>query len=433
MNRTIAYAPTAWLILSIVPAAPADDWPQWRGPQRDAVWRETGLIEKFDDAQIKPVWRMPIGGGYSGPTVANSRVYVTDRVIKPDQKERVHCFDAKTGKSIWSYDYDCEYRGVDYDAGPRASVQIDNGLAYALGAMGHLHCFDAADGKIIWKRDLAKDFNIDMPVWGISASPIIEGDLIIMQIGGKPDACLVALDKMTGEKRWTALSDGASYSAPIVIDQAGRRVLICYTGQNVVGVAPDSGELLWSNPFPPVRMVIGVPTPVVYKDFVFVTDFFNGSLLLKLNQDKPQVTEIWLRRGESEQKTDALHSTIATPIIVDDHIYGIDSYGELRCLDLTTGDRVWEDLSLMPKARWATAHMVPNGDRVWIFTERGELVIGKLSPKGFTEIDRAKLIEPTLEQLRRRGGVCWSHPAYADRHIFVRNDQEILCANLAKK
>jgi len=431
MNRTIAYT-TIGLILSSVAASKGDDWPQWRGPQRDAVWRETGLVEKFDETQIKPVWRAPISGGYSGPTVADGRVYVTDRVIKPDQKERVHCFDAKTGKPIWSYDYDCQYRGVDYDAGPRASVQIDDDRAYALGAMGHLHCFNAADGKIIWKRDLAEDFDVDMPVWGISASPVIEGDLIVAQIGGKPNACLVALDKKTGEKRWTALDDAACYSAPIVIDQANRRVLVCYTGERVVGLDPTSGELLWAHPFPPVRMIIGVATPVVYKDYLFVTDFFNGSLLLKLNQDKPQVTEVWQRRGENEQNTDALHSIIATPIIAGDHIYGIDSYGELRCLDLATGDRVWEDLSLMPKARWATAHIVPNGDRFWIFTERGELVIGKLSPQGFTEIDRAKLIEPTLEQLRRRGGVCWSHPAYADRHIFVRNDEEILCANLTK-
>jgi len=170
---------------------------------------------------------------------------------------------------------------------------------------------------------------------------------------------------------------------------------------------------------------------VHYRNYIFVTDFFSGSLLLRLDPDALQVSEVWKRRGESEQKTDALHSIIATPLIIDDHIYGMDSYGELRCLQLATGDRVWEDLTVVPRARWAMAHLVRNDDKVWIFNEKGELIIGRLSPQGFTEIDRAKLIKPTLEQLRRRGGVCWSHPAFADRNIFVRNDEEIVCADLA--
>ncbi|MCB9865550.1 MAG: PQQ-like beta-propeller repeat protein [Phycisphaerales bacterium] len=409
----------------------ADDWPQWRGPQRDGVWRESGLVDSFAGAEIPAVWRAPIGSGYSGPTVADGRVFVTDRVLEPSQRERVHCFDAKSGKSLWSFAYDCPYRGVDYDAGPRASVLVDDGRAYALGTMGHLHCFDAATGKIVWQRDLAADFAVRMPMWGIAASPVIEGDVLIAQIGGAPDACLVGLDKRSGKEIWRALPDPASYSAPIVIDQAGKRVLVCYTGERVVGLDPQTGRLYWSSPFPPARMIIGVATPVHYRNYIFVTDFFSGSLLLRLDPDALQASEVWKRRGESEQKTDALHSIIATPLIIDDHIYGMDSYGELRCLQLATGDRVWEDLTVVPRARWAMAHLVRNDDKVWIFNEKGELIIGRLSPQGFTEIDRAKLIKPTLEQLRRRGGVCWSHPAFADRNIFVRNDEEIVCADLA--
>lgn len=412
--------------------AVADDWPQWRGPQRDGVWRETGLVESFDGDEIPKAWRAPIGSGYCGPTVADGRVFVTDRVLEPAQQERVHCFDARTGKSLWSHAYACPYEGVQYDAGPRASVLIDDGRAYALGAMGHLHCFDAASGRIVWQRDLARDFSIRMPVWGISASPIVEGDLLIVQIGGEPNACLVGLDKRTGEERWRALSDPASYSAPIVSEQAGRRVLICYTGERVVGLDPQSGKLYWAHPFPPAQMIIGVASPVHAGDYLFITDFFSGSLLLKLDPHELKVSEVWKRRGESEQKTDALHSIIATPLILDDHIYGMDSYGELRCLELATGDRVWEDLTVVPRARWGMAHLVRNGDKVWLFNEKGELIIGRLSPGGFKEMDRAKLIKPTLDQLRQRGGVCWSHPAFADRHIFARNDEEIVCANLGK-
>ena len=152
-----------------------------------------------------------------------------------------------------------------------------------------------------------------------------------------------------------------------------------------------------------------------------------------VSTDKLVVTKLWHRKGKSETDTDSIHSIISTPYINNGYIYGVDSYGEFRCLDLNTGDRVWESLDLMPKARWATAHLIPNGDKVWLFTEKGELIISELSPKGFKEISRAKLIEPTMGQLPRRGGVCWTHPAFADKHVFVRNDNELVCASLVAK
>ena len=175
----------------------ADEWHQWRGKDRKGVWNETGILEEFEGDQIPLRWRVPIGSGYSGPSVADGRVYVTDRVTKPKQIERVHCFDSETGENIWSYAYDCVYK-IDYTAGPRATVTVHDGLAYALGAMGHLHCFDAVTGEIVWKRDLNAEYNIEMPIWGIASAPIVEGENLIVQIGGKPDACIVAFDKKTG-------------------------------------------------------------------------------------------------------------------------------------------------------------------------------------------------------------------------------------------
>ena len=201
----------------LVVSVEADDWPQWRGPLRDGVWRETGIVQKFDRSQLDIVWRAEVGGGYSGPTVADGRVYVTDRLTKPNQVERVHCFDQKTGSKIWTHEYGCKYRNVSYETGPRASVTVDEGRAYALGTMGHLFCFDAATGDVLWKKDLEKRYKINMPTWGLSAAPLIEGDLVIVQIGGEK-ACLVAFDKQTGEEDWRALNDQASYSAPIVIE-----------------------------------------------------------------------------------------------------------------------------------------------------------------------------------------------------------------------
>src|SRR6266550_1690708 len=155
----------AWLILlawSATRSLSADEWPQWRGPNRDGVWKETGLVDKFADKQLKLRWRVEIGSGYSGPTVADGRVYVTDRLVEPRRVERVHCLNWKDGKNIWTHTYDCEYSGVSYEAGPRASVSIDEGRAYSLGTMGHLFCFDAASGSVLWSKDLAQEYKIRM-------------------------------------------------------------------------------------------------------------------------------------------------------------------------------------------------------------------------------------------------------------------------------
>jgi outer membrane protein assembly factor BamB len=408
----------------------ADDWPQWRGPNRDGVWNETGTLEKFADKQLKLRWRQPIASGYSGPTVAAGRVYVMDREVEPKQTERVHCFDSLTGKPEWTHSYDCAYRGVGYTAGPRASVTIDEDRAYSLGSMGNLYCLDAAGGKVLWEKDLNQEYKIRMPNWGIAASPLVEGNLVIVQIGGE-NACLVAFDKLSGKEQWRALDDNASYSAPIMIQQAGQRVLLCWTGDSVVGMNAASGAVYWQIPFKPAKMVINVATPVLEKNRLFLTSFYDGSTMLAVAPDKLEATTLWRRSGRDEQHTDGLHSIIGTPYLEGDYVYGVDSYGELRCLDALSGDRIWESLQATPKSRWSTIHMVRNGSRIWMFNERGELIIARLSPSGYEELSRAKLIEPTRVQLPQRGGVCWSHPAYANRHVFARNDEELVCASLA--
>jgi outer membrane protein assembly factor BamB len=428
------FRPAAWTALAcLLVSSPlvADDWPQWRGPTRDGVWHESGVIERFPAPRLELRWRAPVSSGYCGPTVADGRVYVTDRVVDPDEIERVLCFDWQTGRTLWTHSYPCRYDNVGYKAGPRASVSIDDGRAFALGTMGDFRCLDAATGDVLWSKDFRREYDARVPIWGIAAAPLVDGPLVILQVGGADGACLVALDKKTGAERWRALDDRASYSAPIIIPQAGRRVLVCWTGDNVAGLDPASGEVYWKYPFEPRKMVINVPTPVVCGDRLFVTAFYDGAAMLRLSQDEPAVEEIWRRRGASERQTDALHAMISTPTMEGDYVYGVDSYGQLRCLDAASGDRIWEDLTAVPVQRWATIHMVCNGERTWMFNERGELIIAALSPDGFHEISRAKLLDPTTEQLPRQDGVCWSHPAYAYKHIFARNDRELVCASLA--
>jgi outer membrane protein assembly factor BamB len=321
---------------------------------------------------------------------------------------------------------------VGYPDGPRAAVTIDDGRAYSLGAMGDLVCFDAAKGKILWGKNLKDEYDIQIPIWGIAAAPLVEDNLVIFHVGGKDNACLIAFDKFSGEERWRALDDPASYSAPIIIEQAGKRMLVCWTGASISGLDPATGKIYWRHPFKPFKMVINIATPVYSDGYLFFSSFYDGSILLKTNTDKLTIEQVWQRKGKSETNTDSLHCCISTPIIQRDYIYGVDSYGELRCLELLTGDRVWESLDAVPKARWANIHITRHEDKIWMFNERGELIICKLSPDGFHEISRAKIIEPTTGQLGQRGGVCWAPPAFAYKHIYVRNDRELLCIDLSK-
>jgi len=407
------------------------DWPQWRGSLRDGVWRETGILTDIP-GKFEPRWSVPVGSGYSGPTVAAGRVYVTDRLVDPKEVERVHCFEWKTGKQIWMHQYDCPYQRVSYKAGPRCSVLVADGLAYSLGTMGNLFCFDAATGQVVWSEDLDKEYEIRMPIWGIAASPILEGGLLIVPACGK-QAMLVAFDAKTGKEAWRALRDRGNYSAPIVVDQAGKRVLVIWTGDRVVGVNPKTGEEFWAHPFKARNMPLGVASPVPHGDLLYFTGFYDGSLMLRLDPEKLSVEEAWRQCGRNERSTLALHSIISTPVLKGGHIYGVDSYGEFRCLKMKDGERVWEDRTAVPRARWATIHFIQHEDQTWMFNERGELILARLSPEGFQELGRGKLIEPTTGQLNRRGkGVCWSHPAFAYQHIFIRSDAELLCVDLSK-
>ncbi len=414
--------------------APADEWPQWRGAHRDGVWRETGIISKFPGPEIAIKWRVPLGSGYCGPTVAQGRVYVADHVSEPAENERIHCYQWQTGKNLWSHSYACKYEGFGYRAGPRASVLIDEDRAYGLGAMGHLVCLDAATGAVRWQRDLKAEYQIRMPNWGIAASPVVEGELLIVQIGGEEGACVCAFDKRSGQERWKALPDPACYAAPMVVAQAGRRVLVCQTGDRIVGLDAQRGNLLWDYAMPWQSWPIGIATPVVHGDLLLISEAHHGSVLLRLSPDKPHMEVVWHRKKKEVPDGKALHCLNSTPFIDGQHIYGADGRGVLRCLKLDTGEQVWEDKSAVPEDKFATVHLIRNGERTWLFNERGELIIAQLTPDGFREISRARLIEPTQAQMPgRRGGVTWSHPAFAYRHVFARNDKELVCADLSAK
>jgi outer membrane protein assembly factor BamB len=418
--------------LAIVSAsAVAEDWPQWRGIDRDGVIHDSGLIDSLPDGELPKRWTAAVGPGYSGPTVAEGRVYLTDRGTGGEAAamERVLCFDAQSGQRLWKHEYHAPYT-IQYRAGPRAAVTVHDGAAYAVGAMGHFHCLDAVTGDVRWSANLAERYDARMPNWGIAAAPLVYRDLVIQVAAGSGDSCVVALDRANGRERWRALDERAGYSAPILIRQGEQDVVVCWTGESISGLDPLSGKTFWSIPMQPRNMPIGVPTPVVDDNRLLVSSFYDGSMLIRLDSERPAAEKVWHRVGLDEKNTDALHCMIGTPIIKGDYIYGVDSYGELRCLELATGDRVWENVTAVPRARWATVHIMRYGDREIMLNDQGELIFARLTPEGYHEQSRAKLIDRTQKQLRRRGGVVWAHPAVAAGHIFARNDEELVCASL---
>jgi outer membrane protein assembly factor BamB len=264
----------------------------------------------------------------------------------------------------------------------------------------------------------------------MASSPLTEKNLLIVQMGGRPDACIVAFDKTTGIEVWRALSDKASYSAPILINQAGRRVLVCWTGDHLAGLAPETGKVYWKIPFNRRKGIINIATPVYDPPYIFLSSFWDGSMLIRLDESTQAAELVWARTGENERTTDALHCCISTPLIRGDYVYGVDSYGEFRCLELSTGDRIWTDHSLVPHGRWANAHFVEQGDNIWAYNELGELILCRLSPEGFTDLGRVQLVKPVGVSPNPRGGVNWSHPAFAGRMIYARSDARLVCYSL---
>lgn len=423
--------------LAILSPAAADDWNQWLGPNRDSVWNETGIITSIPEAGLKAKWRSPISQGFSGPAVASGRVFVTDYVVeKGDQAfdpgkrnqltgtERVHCLDLNTGKVLWTHAYPCKY-SISYGLGPRATPTVDGENVYTLGGEGHLYCFDIADGSVKWMKDLKQEYGVkEAPMWGYAAHPLVVGDKLFCLVGGKGSVA-VAFNKNTGDEIWRALDEeNIGYCPPTMIRAGGKDQLLIWHAASLNSLNPETGKSYWSVKIAPAYFM-SIVAPIKHKNHLLVTGLQGSSTLLELNPDKPGVTEVWRGRGVQPDHN--------PPVVFEDHIYGVDVKGHLRCIELVSGKRIWEDLATAPNGRPAastTGFIVRNGKHWYLTTEQGELIIAKLSPNGYQELGRMSMIEPTAENWGRK--IVWSHPAFANRCVFARNDKEIVCYSLAE-
>lgn len=427
-----------WIVISATQLF-ADDWPQWMGPNRDGIWHEYGIVDRFPADGLKVRWRVPVQGGYAGPAVAGGRVYVTDyarasgdtsnspsRRNRLTGKERVQCLDAETGNTLWKHEYDCPYE-VSYPAGPRATPTVHDGRVYSLGTEGDLYCLDAKTGQVQWEKKLKQAYNAKAPVWGFCGHPLIDGDKLICLVGGE-GSLVVAFDRLTGDEIWKAgTSKDAGYCPPSIIEAGGTRQLILWDPEKINSLNPDTGETYWTVPLRP-DYDMSIIAPQKFGDYLFASGIGNVSLLLKLDREKPAAEEILRGSG-----TTSVYCANSTPHIVDGTIYGVCCRnGQLRGGDLMTGKRLWESFAPTTnnrRAGHATAFLVRHTDRWFIFSETGDLIQAKLSRDGYEELGRFHVLEPTGEAFGR--SVVWSHPAFANRCVFARNDKEIVCVSLA--
>lgn len=404
----------------------ADDWPQWGGPKRDCVWHEDGIVERLPTTDLLPrMWSVPVGEGYSGPAVADGRVYLSDRMID-GELERLMCFDAETGQQLWKHEYFARYT-VSYPAGPRATPVVDGDRVYFIGAQGHMFCLKTTDGSILWKSYFPEDFGTELPIWGMAASPLVDGQKLITLVGGTNNGLVVCFDKETGKELWRSLDDAeVGYCPPVIYEFGGRRQLIIWHPKAVSALDPETGKVLWEYPWA-IKAGLTIPMPRKLDDRLFLTSFYEGPHMLKVGADSVEV--LWKGNGVNEQQTDKLHSIMPTPVVNADNIFGVCSYGQLRCLKTSTGERVWETLEATGSGRWWNAFIIPQGDRYFLHNEQGDLIIAQLTEKGYEELSRAKLIEPTRPVQRRM--TIWSHPAFAMKSVFARNDKELVRVKLA--
>lgn len=424
----------------IVSPSFADDWPQWLGPHRDSIWREEGIRTEFPEQGLKAEWRIPVGGGYAGPAVADGLVYVMDFIKESGKafnspgrraelqgKERLLCVKVSDGSEVWKHEYDCTYN-ISYPAGPRATPTVADGKVYALGAEGQLTCLNAKTGDVVWSKNFPEDYGAKTPIWGFASHPLVHGDKLFCVVGGKGSVA-VAFNKDTGKELWKAISASApGYAPPTMIEAAKTKQLLIWDADKLSSLNPESGEVYWKISLKP-DYEMSIMAPRKEGNYLFASGIGNVGALMELSSEEPNAEVLW--RGST---TKGLFAANATPFIENGTIYGSDCRpGSFVAADLKSGKELWETFQPTTGKRRAahgTAFVVkhqPSG-RFFLFSETGDLITANLSREKYEEVSRFHVLEPTGEAFGR--DVVWSHPAFANGCIFARNDKELVCVSL---
>jgi len=393
-------------------AAPAADWPQFLGPERNGAYHGPALGRPWPKEGPPVVWQRQVGQGFSGPVVSGNRLILFHRI---EDRATIECLETRTGKALWKAEYPTDYRDdFGFDKGPRATPAIAEGRVFTFGAEGRLSCWQLADGTAVWSLDTQKDYGAPKGFFGRACSPLVESNLLILNIGGRDGAGIIAFDCATGARRWQATDDEASYASPVATTFQGRRIVLSLTREALVALSPADGRVIFRYPWRPrLSASVSAATPLVIGDLIFISASYGaGASLLRFKDSGPEV--IWSR-------DDSLSNHYATSVQHGGFLYGWhgrqETGCELRCVDLQTGNVRWTEPGL--KAGSVTLA----GDELLVLTEQGLLLRAPAKPDGFKPTARVQALPVEVR----------AFPALANGLFFARSKDRLVCLDLTQQ
>jgi outer membrane protein assembly factor BamB len=371
-------------------------WPFFRGPQWDGVYRQGPIRTTWPSAGLERIYKQPIGGGYASFVIAGDRAFTIEQ---RRDKEVVAAYDFKTGKELWTHAYPALFSESMGGDGPRATPTWHDGRLYSLGATGELRVLDDKTGKVLWSKNILADASASNIMWGMSASPLIVDNLVVVQPGGSSANSIVAYDRQSGKKVWGALNDKASYTSPMLVTFDGKRQIITATASRLVGLDPDSGKLLWEHPWV-TQYEVNASQPILIdaNRFLISSGYGHGAALIEVKNGTAKT--IW--------ENTRMKNRFNTSVLHNGYIYGMDE-SILACLRVSDGNQMWKG------GRYGYGQLLLAGDHLIVLSESGELALVKATPEGHQELAKFDAIE----------GKTWNVPAMADGYLLVRNLAEM--------
>ena len=412
------FAALTFALVTIVSLpARAGDWPQWRGPQRTGHAPANTPALSALPKEFKPLWKIPVGGGFSAPVVAGDKlIYLDER----DGKELAHALDAASGKELWSVDY-AESFADEWGAGPRATPILDGDRLYAQACNGEFRCLNLADGKTVWQASFEKDFGVKFlgskanegtaSRRGNNGSGVIDGDRLVLPVGGTSGASLVCFQKRDGKVLWKSGDDEAAYSSFMVATITGTKQVVAFTADALLGADLASGKILWRVPLK-TNAKRHAASPVIIGDTVTVNSHSFGLVCFKITKEGGEfkATPSWANK---EQKIN-----LATPVNVEGYLYCQGAKADFICVDAATGELKWSQAGF-GGAKQDYSSTIVLGRNLLVLTYEGTLRLLTADPARYSELGRVQV-----------SGSTWSHPAYADGRLFVRDGKNLLCLDL---
>jgi len=402
LNKKIIFCIIITLCSFYIVFSEAPDWPGWRGQDRNSISTDTDWDPVKINGEPVILWKINVGAGFSAFAIKDDYLYTIGNAKKIDT---IWCINIKTGKKIWTYSYDCSYGQYP---GPRSTPLVDGDLVYTMSEKGNIFCLDAKTGKVKWKKNAVTDFKANLPSWDLASSPVIEGDILYLNI------CKygIALNKITGKKKWSSPSGTSGYASPVFARFDNVDSLVMFGQKAVYGVNRANGKLLWEYGWV-TDYDVNAADPVFSGNTVLVSSAYNvGCALIKIDNFRPSL--VW--------KSKVIRSHFSSIILRDGYIYGNDgspgsSRGSFKCIKLDSGDEMWSKTL-------GFGGLVATNDYLIMLTERGKLHIAKLSPEKYVEIAQASVLTST----------CWTPPVLAKGRIFCRNHRgDIVCVDVSKK